>query len=234
MTHPRHQLLSDLLDYVWYLKESGVRELEVSNVLPPAPPPKASTSAGEQLAAVAGQIAACRKCALCEERTNTVPGQGHPQPEILFVGEGPGNDEDRQGLAFVGEAGRLLTRMIESGMGLKREEVFIANVVKCHPPGNRTPNPDEMEACMPYLEAQIDILRPKVIVALGATALKGLLGEERLSITRMRGTWLSFRGIDLMPTFHPAYLLRQKSAKKDAWNDLKAVLKKLGKTPPAH
>jgi DNA polymerase len=161
-----------------------------------------------------------------------VPGQGTKNPDLLFIGEGPGAEEDRQGLAFVGKAGDLLTRMI-TVMGFSRDEVFIANVVKCRPPGNRNPNPQEMAACMPYLEEQIDVLKPKVIVALGATAIKGLLGDELVSITRIRGSWMQFKGIDLMPTFHPAYLLRNPDAKKDVWKDLQKVLQRIGRKPPS-
>jgi len=183
-----------------------------------------------ELTAIADRIAACSRCSLCEGRTRTVPGQGHPSPEIAFVGEGPGADEDRQGLAFVGRAGQLLTKMIEA-MGLTRNEVWIGNIVKCRPPGNRAPMPDEMEECMPYLKEQLALLKPKVIVCMGATAVKGLL-ETTTGITRLRGTWMSFEGIDVMPTFHPAYLLRNPSVKRDCWEDLQEVLRHLGKPVP--
>jgi DNA polymerase len=148
------------------------------------------------------------------------------------VGEGPGEDEDIQGLAFVGRAGQLLTKMIEA-MGYRRDEVFIANIVKCRPPGNRKPFPDEMAACLPYLKEQIALLKPRVIIALGATAVTGLLGSMATGISRLRGNWQSFGGIDVMPTFHPSYLLRTPSAKNAAWADLQAVLKKLGRPVPA-
>ncbi len=182
------------------------------------------------LKAVAQQVSACKKCALHSTRTNAVPGQGNSRPEIMFIGEAPGADEDEQGLAFIGAAGKLLTRMIKA-MGLTREEVFIGNILKCRPPDNRTPLPEEMAACLPYLEAQLDLLKPRVIVALGGTAVKGLL-DITTGITKIRGKWLSFRGIDLMPTFHPAYLLRAQSAKRYVWEDLQAVLKRLGRKPP--
>ena len=143
------------------------------------------------------------------------------------MGEGPGADEDRQGLAG---AGKLLTKMMEA-MGLTREEVWIGNIVKCRPPGNRVPLPDEMEECLPYLKEQLELLRPKVIVCLGATAVKGLLATTT-GITKLRGSWRSFEGIDVMPTFHPAYLLRNPPAKKDAWEDLKEVLRRLGRPIP--
>ena len=151
----------------------------------------------------------------------------------MFVGEAPGEDEDLQGLAFVGRAGQLLTKMIQA-MGYTREEVFIGNILKCRPPENRLPLPDEMETCLPYLRAQIAVLKPKVIVTLGATALRGLLKIDTsvTGITRLRGKWLSYEGVDLMPTLHPSYLLRTPSAKKDVWDDLKQVLHRIGRTPP--
>jgi DNA polymerase len=149
----------------------------------------------------------------------------------LFVGEGPGSDEDRQGLPFVGAAGQLLDKMI-GAMGYGRDEVYICNVVKCRPPDNRKPEPDEMEACLPYLREQIAIVDPKVIVALGATGVQGLLGNA-VGITRMRGTWKLYKGRwPLMPTFHPAYLLRQADKKREVWNDLQEVMRKLNKAPP--
>ena len=202
---------------------------------PAAPQPaKAATGAAVSagLSAIAREVAACRACRLCEKRTNVVPGQGNPHPEIMFIGEGPGADEDEQGLAFVGRAGQLLTSIINA-MGFSRDEVFIGNVVKCRPPDNRTPAPDEMAACLPYLARQIDLLKPKLIVALGATAVKGLFNDEKIAITKQRGNWMNYRGIDVMPTFHPAYLLRNPPAKREVWMDMKTVLAKLGRKPPA-
>jgi uracil-DNA glycosylase len=200
-------------------------------VPPPPPAPAVAPVPGGGLVDIAAQVAACTRCGLHAGRTQTVPGQGCPTPEILFVGEGPGEEEDRTGQAFVGPAGQLLTRMI-AAMGLTRGAVFIANVVKCRPPGNRTPLPEEMTACLPYLRAQIAILRPKVIVALGGTAVQGLLGLT--GITRLRGTWLNFEGIDVMPTFHPSYLLRPENQKKrwEVWEDMAAVLRRIGREPP--
>lgn len=197
---------------------------------PPAPSPRVAPPVQVTLEAIALRIAACTACGLCEQRTRTVPGQGNAHPEIAFVGEGPGHDEDLQGLAFVGKAGQLLTQMIEA-MGYSRDEVWIGNIVKCRPPNNRTPLEPEMQSCLPFLKEQLVILQPKVIVCLGATAVKGLLATTQ-GITRMRGQWQSFDGIDVMPTFHPAYLLRNPSAKHDAWSDLKAVLNRLGKPVP--
>ena len=186
--------------------------------------------AASDLAQIARAVAGCCRCSLHKARTQAVPGQGTPHPDILFVGEGPGAEEDEQGLAFVGPAGQLLTKMIEA-MGYRREEVFIANVVKCRPPANRTPLPEEIEQCLPYLTEQIAILKPKVIVALGATAVKGLLNPT-VGIMKLRGNWMSFEGIPVMPTYHPAYLLRYPSAKKEVWLDLQEVLKRLGREPP--
>ncbi|MDA0322566.1 MAG: uracil-DNA glycosylase [Verrucomicrobia bacterium] len=195
-----------------------------------APLPPSDTPGSGGLAELVSQVAACQKCKLCETRTKTVPGQGSATPEIMFVGEAPGHDEDQQGLAFVGKAGQLLTKMIEA-MGYTREEIFIGNVLKCRPPNNRTPSPKEMETCLPYLREQIRILQPKVIISLGATALKGLVDVDG-GITRLRGKWLSFEGIDLMPTYHPAYLLRSPEFKKDTWEDLQMVLRHLGREIP--
>lgn len=203
---------------------------------PPAPAvhaaraPEAGVVAG--LEGIAARVRKCRSCDLHKNRKQAVPGQGNPAPEILFIGEAPGADEDEQGLAFVGAAGQLLTQMIVA-MGYSRDQVFIANIAKCRPPDNRPPLPEEMAACMPYLKEQIRLLAPKVIVALGATAVKGLLNPDPAeTISRLRGKWQTFEGIPLMPTFHPAYLLRNPSAKHDVWADLKEVLARLGRQPP--
>jgi DNA polymerase len=158
-------------------------------------------------------------------------GTGNPHAELVFVGEGPGADEDEQGLPFVGKAGQLLTRMIEA-MGYTREQVYICNVVKCRPPGNRNPEPDEIAACEPFLRAQLAAIRPRAIVALGKFAAQTLL-RDPTPITRLRGRWRTYEGIELMPTFHPAYLLRSPDEKKKAWADLKLVLERLGRKPPA-
>ena len=185
-----------------------------------------------RLGQIAARAEACQLCPLHKTRTRVVPGQGNESPEVLFIGEAPGADEDRQGLAFVGAAGQLLTKMI-AAMGYRREEVFIANILKCRPPGNRTPLPDEMAACIPFLKEQIAVLKPKVIVALGATAARGLgLMAIDGSISRVRGVWTSFEGIATMPTYHPAYLLRNPSAKHEVWADLQDVMKRLGRRPP--
>ena len=169
-----------------------------------------------------GTIGDCRRCKLCEGRANIVFGDGSPLARLMFVGEGPGADEDRQGLPFVGRAGQLLNKIIEA-MGLRREQVYIANVVKCRPPDNRTPHPDEVAACTPFLFRQIDIIAPAVIVALGSPASQALL-ETSAGITKLRGTFREFRGIPVMPTFHPAYLLRNPAAKKEVWDDMRKVM----------
>jgi DNA polymerase len=158
-------------------------------------------------------------------------GVGNPRAELVFVGEGPGADEDREGEPFVGRAGQLLTKMIEA-MGFARADVYIANVVKCRPPGNRNPEPDEMEACEPFLRAQIRAVGPRAIVALGKIAAQTLL-RDPTPISRLRGRWATYEGTRLMPTFHPAYLLRSPEEKKKAWEDLQLVMKELGKTAPS-
>lgn len=173
----------------------------------------------------------CRRCKLCEQRNKIVFGAGHPKAELVFVGEGPGHDEDIQGLPFVGRAGKLLTQMIEA-MGLRRDDVYIANVVKCRPPQNRAPEPDEIETCSPFLYRQLAVIRPKAVVCLGAIAFQSLTGTKP-SMSRIRGQWLEFRGIPLLATYHPAYLLRNPNAKGDVWEDLKKVMAHLGLKLPA-
>ena len=168
----------------------------------------------------------CTRCGLCETRHNVVFGVGNETADVMFVGEGPGEQEDLRGEPFVGPAGKLLDDML-SIIDLNRTNVYIANIVKCRPPGNRVPEPDEAAACIGYLKQQIRIVQPEVIVLLGGTALSFLL-REKASISKMRGNWIDFEGIPVMPTFHPAYLLRQESAKREAWNDLQKVMKALG------
>jgi DNA polymerase len=182
----------------------------------------------EELLAVRDALGECTRCKLAGGRTRLVFGVGNPRAELMFVGEGPGADEDLQGEPFVGRAGQLLTKMIEA-MGFRREDVYIANVVKCRPPGNRNPEPDEMESCEPFLRRQIAAVRPKVIVALGKIAAQTLL-RDTTPISRLRGRWFTYEGVRLMPTFHPAYLLRSPDEKKKAWEDLQVVMKELGRT----
>lgn len=189
--------------------------------------------AGKTLEEIAGEVRGCTACPLHQSRARAVPDEGDPaRPDILFVCEGPGAEEETLGSPLAGEEGQLLDKMI-AAMGYRREEVFIANLVKCRTPGQRAPLPEETETCVPYLKAQIALIKPKVIVALGKTAVQGLLGKKDVAITRFRGTWCTYEGIDLMPTYHPAYLLRSPGKKGETWADLKAVLSKLGKEPPA-
>jgi uracil-DNA glycosylase len=225
-----------------WLRDAGVRDAPPPSVPPEAPaepvPPPAAPRGGAYaltdrgcgsapLLAVREELGECTRCKLGRGRTKLVFGVGSPAAELMFVGEGPGADEDRQGEPFVGRAGQLLTKMIEA-MGYRREDVYIANVVKCRPPENRNPEPDEMEACEPFLRLQIAAVRPKVIVALGKIAVQALL-RETTAISRLRGRWFGYEGVKLMPTFHPAYLLRSPDEKKKAWEDLQLVMKELGK-----
>jgi DNA polymerase len=197
----------------------------------PAAPERGPGASGLQV--VRTDLGDCQRCRLAQGRKNLVFGVGNPSAHLVFVGEAPGADEDAQGEPFVGKAGQLLTKMIEA-MGYTRDDVYICNVIKCRPPGNRNPEPDEVAACEPFLKAQLAVLRPRMIVALGKFAAQCLLRDDT-PITRLRGGFRSYEGIQLMPTFHPAYLLRDPSKKKLAWEDLKAVnavLRRLGIEPP--
>jgi uracil-DNA glycosylase family 4 len=185
--------------------------------------------AQDSLLTILNDIGDCKRCRLHEARNKIVFGSGNEQARLVFVGEGPGADEDQQGLPFVGRAGQLLTQMIEGtatkeGIPIKRSDVYICNVVKCRPPENRTPQPDEMEICGQFLYRQLLAIRPKAICVLGGTAAKALLGKE--GVTRLRGKWDQWRNIQVMVTYHPSYLLRpyNQNAKKEAWEDLKKVL----------
>jgi len=189
--------------------------------------PQAPGEGGRTLDEIRRELGDCKRCKLCNGRTQIVFGVGNPRAELVFVGEGPGADEDAQGIPFVGKAGQLLTKMIEA-MKFKRDDVYICNVVKCRPPNNRNPEPDEIEACEPFLKMQLGSIRPKVIVALGKFAAQTLLRVDT-PITRLRGQWREYEGIPLMPTFHPAYLLRSPEEKGKAWLDLQEVMKRFGK-----
>src|SRR5512137_2088038 len=222
--------------------EAGPRGAMAPAALPAGPPPAAPVAAaaappgGEKgcgspaLQEIRTDLGDCRRCKLHGGRTTLVFGVGAPRAELMFVGEGPGADEDQQGEPFVGKAGQLLTRMIEA-MGYRREQVYIANVVKCRPPGNRNPEPDEIEACEPFLRRQLEAVKPTVIVALGKFAAHTLL-RSTVPITRLRGQWSEYAGVKVMPTFHPAYLLRSPHEKAKAWDDLKLVMAALGRKPP--
>jgi DNA polymerase len=183
------------------------------------------------LKVIRDDIGDCTRCRLHKGRTNLVFGVGNVNAQIMFVGEGPGADEDAQGEPFVGRAGQLLNNMI-TAMGLRREDVYIANVVKCRPPGNRTPEKDECDICSPFLLRQIEVIRPKVIVGLGAVAAKNLLAMND-SMANLRGRWYDFKDSRLLVTYHPAYLLRDPRQKKEAWKDLQMAMKYLGLKPPA-
>lgn len=223
-----HEYAQDALPPDWLAR------LDVKNMKPTSVKAPATVKEQRQddtLGKIVGDIRECRLCPLCKTRIQTVPGVGNPRARLMFVGEAPGADEDKQGEPFVGRAGQLLTRMI-GAMGLKREDVFIANVLKCRPPENRTPLPAEVEKCEPYLIRQIEMIRPEVICSLGAVASSTLLKTET-TISKLRGNFHSYHDTPLMPTFHPSYLLRNDSAKKDVWSDLQMVMKRLGLAMPA-
>lgn len=192
----------------------------------PQPKPAASTpSRISTLEEIRADLGDCKRCRLWEKRTTIVFGVGNPKAELMFIGEGPGLEEDRQGIPFVGAAGQLLTKIIQA-IDLTREEVYIANVVKCRPPNNRDPEPDEVEACRPFLDRQIDAVGPKVICALGRVSALNLLRTDE-GITRLRGRIFSYRGAKLVPTYHPAFLLRNPGKKRECWEDMKLVKKLL-------
>jgi uracil-DNA glycosylase len=205
-------------DALEYFRDLGVREifLEASAGIP-------TLVAGSMpdLASLGRFVEGCPRCKLSQSRTHIVFGQGHPKAELMFVGEAPGRDEDEQGLAFVGRAGQLLTKIIEA-IGKTRDDVYICNVLKCRPPNNRNPEADEVAACRPFLEEQIRLIAPRVIVTLGTFSAQAILGTDE-SIGRLRGRWRSALGARVMPTFHPAFLLRSPERKKDVWEDMKLV-----------
>jgi uracil-DNA glycosylase len=240
----RDELLADLRERARFY--AGLTTLGLPPVQAPAPaaavaaapavatasthvaqPAAASPGAAEDLPALRSWIGDCRRCKLAGGRKSIVFGQGNPHAELMFVGEAPGADEDEQGLAFVGRAGQLLTDIIEKGLRIPRPEVYIANVIKCRPPGNRNPEPDEILSCQPFLERQIELIRPRVLVGLGKFAGQWLLKTAE-PISRIRGRLGDYHGIPVMPTWHPAYLLRTPSAKRDVWEDMKVVRGILG------
>jgi DNA polymerase len=197
------------------------RNVEPQKIMPPAPNPVSDASVTENLESIRADLADCRRCKLAPTRKNLVFGSGNPKAKLMFVGEAPGADEDEQGLPFVGRAGQLLTRIIEA-MGLRRDDVYICNILKCRPPGNRNPETDEIAACEGFLFRQIEAVKPKVIVALGAFGAQTLLRTTE-AIGRLRGQLIDYRGIKLMATFHPAYLLRNPIEKRKAWEDMQIV-----------
>ena len=211
------------------LAESGLRGVDCSeeslNMLKawgrPAPPP--APGSPETLEEIRADLGECVRCGLSESRTRIVFGQGRPDARLMFVGEGPGQEEDRAGEPFVGAAGQLLTRIIEA-IKLTREEVYIANVVKCRPPGNRTPQPGEIAACLPFLRRQVAAIRPMFICTLGGCAAQTLLGTTE-PVSRLRGRFFDYGGIRVLPTFHPAYLLRNPEKKREVWEDMKRLMK---------
>lgn len=228
----KNKILGDVKNLLEYAKTLGMTEVPVRPGEPQAPPMAAitpvvpSAEKAAALEALKEEIGACTRCRLCKGRSKVVFGVGDPNAQLMFIGEGPGADEDRQGVPFVGRAGQLLTKIIEA-MGLKREDVYIANIVKCRPPENRVPTTDESAECIPFLIRQVEIIGPKAIVCLGSTATQNLLGTEE-KITKLRGHFTTWRGVPVMPTYHPAFLLRNPNMKKPVWEDMQQVMKLLG------
>ena len=246
---PLDDVVERLRDHALYVRAMGVRDAPVaSRPIPPSrvPSPAVAEVAGRSRAPVHPAprhdpatalaqlrnetIGDCQRCTLAPTRTQVVFGVGNPRAALVFVGEAPGADEDAQGIPFVGRAGQLLTKIIEA-MGLRRDDIYIANIIKCRPPGNRNPQPDEIASCEPFLIAQIDIIRPKVICALGTFAAQTLL-KTKEPISRLRGRWQAYQGIPLMPTYHPAYLLRNPNEKETVWKDVQLILTQLGLPVP--
>ena len=218
-----------------YLADLGYEELlltQAAAAAEPAPAPAAGAGGAEALASQAAAAATCTRCRLAEGRRTVVFGMGSPDADLMFIGEGPGAQEDRQGLPFVGPAGELLTRIIQA-IEMRREDVYIANIVKCRPPGNRDPQPDEVAACREWLHDQIETVRPRVIVMLGKVAAQTLLGSDE-TLGRMRGSWHRVRGIDARATYHPAALLRNASFKRPTWEDMQVVRDRLSQGTAAN
>jgi len=239
-------LVKTVREYVRYLLESGVEEIEARDEREGPVLGKRSRmrpgggqegpeilSSGQELEAIRLGMGACSKCALARDRHHIVFGEGNPNAEIVFVGEGPGSEEDRTGRPFVGPAGELLTKIIENGMKISRSSVYICNIVKCRPPGNRTPEDDEVAACLPYLEKQIEAIQPRAIVTLGLPATRTLLGTGSRPMRELRGRWHEYNGIPVMPVFHPSYVLRRYTlpVRRQVYEDTLEVLRLLGKPP---
>jgi uracil-DNA glycosylase family 4 len=210
------------------MKSRSIEELKSGKGATTYKIPNIQTSKQKEAAlnALRKDIGDCKRCRLSKERTKIVFGEGNPDAMLMFIGEAPGKEEDLQGRPFVGEAGMLLTRLIEK-MGLKREDVYIANILKCRPPMNRDPERDEIESCRSFVERQIEIISPEVIISLGRISAQTLIGSTALKMTKIRGNFFDYKGIPLMPTFHPAYLLRNPKDKWLTWNDAQKVLEKL-------
>jgi uracil-DNA glycosylase family 4 len=225
----RRDLLAYLSDFGWRDVDATLAAPRAAAREPDAPAGGEDPLAAGDLVEMARRLAGCTRCRLCQGRTQVVFGVGDPHARVVFIGEGPGADEDRIGEPFVGRAGQLLNVMLPS-IGLRREDVYIANIVKCRPPGNRDPQPDEAAACMPFLKRQIELIDPVVIVLLGRVAARYLLGTTA-PISSYRGRWTTWHGRDVLPTFHPAYLLRNPVAKREAWVDLKQLKEKLDQEP---
>jgi len=224
----RRDLLTYLNDLAWRDVDAPSVPAAPSSDARPASPPESGGGGpleAPDLRKMARALAGCKRCRLCQGRTQVVFGVGNPAARVVFMGEGPGADEDRLGEPFVGKAGQLLNAMLPS-IGLERADVYIANVVKCRPPGNRDPEPDEAAACMPFLKRQIELIDPAVIVCLGRIAARYLLGTTA-PISSYRGRWMKWMGRDVLPTYHPAYLLRNPAAKRESWSDFKKLKARL-------
>jgi uracil-DNA glycosylase len=225
-----------LRDELVFLRDIGFTHLDLAGGLrlaaggevEPLPAASRQLPADDDWTNLRNIALACTKCGLAKTRTQVVYGVGNPKADLMFIGEAPGRDEDLKGEPFVGRAGQLLTDIIKA-MKLTRDDVYIANVIKCRPPENRNPEPDELDACRPFIQRQIELSQPKVIVTLGKFALQSLTGRA-YAISAARGQWTEYNGIKVMPTYHPAYLLRTPSAKKDVWQDMKMVMGELGIT----
>lgn len=216
------KLVAETKKNIEYLQEVGIKSLPVKQDRKSAPP-------AMTLEEIRGKLGDCSRCSLCRGRSNIVFGVGNPHADLMFIGEAPGKDEDIQGEPFVGRAGKLLTDIIRA-MGMTRDDVYIANIIKCRPPENRNPTREEADTCIPFLMEQIAAIRPKIICTLGNVPAQTLL-DTKQGITKLRGEFHDFMGVKLMPTFHPAYLLRSPREKAKVWEDMKKVMKELGMTP---
>ena len=216
------EVINDLKSYLEYLQGMGIQSLPASGMETNNPSPSQMTTLDE----VRKELGDCKRCKLHRTRKTIVFGEGNEETQLMFIGEGPGYDEDVQGRPFVGKAGQLLTKILQS-INLPREEVYITNIIKCRPPQNRNPEPDEIQSCNPFLMKQIDVIQPKIICALGAFASQTLLKTDA-KITALRGKFYDFEGIQVIPTYHPAFLLRNPERKREVWEDMKKIVELLG------